>query len=807
MAKNQQNGLTQPLDSEATKNSQPTKLFIPGAEDIAWANPESPSTNNATRREQYNIGQGNTVPESTKIGAYSTVSSTLPKTYTPSYIQQNWDTSADEYMWYIRKLTDYSYSNEGSQRRLEEIQRALAEDGYDATKGIYGQYATDAAKQIAQLDMQLWQLKAQKNRVSNTQSSNAEVIYALAKEVWMWLSMWESVQDIANKLWQEERVIQKIANGQEEELVQLNADYEQEQMRNYLRNREDMDTQIMRNITQFQNTMTNMNYQFDSAIQTLERDAFDAERAAKTSSAIYWMTGTQYTLDRIKTQYQQQMNDLQNTYDYQSANVQMAINNALEDYYTNIQRRAEDYQIERKGLQGYVLQNLQNIQNNIWLTNDQITSSLLTLKSNVEAAQSNAMIQYMSALENWNTALQNAIANAYGLDTSSLGTHQFTSQELGRTSTSTIGNDTNNLWHILASDDWTRIWTYKSANGYTYNVYATREDWLIATQWLLQRAYYGKTLKQAAQKWIWQGKDISWALSVLKQLWLDPNAILSDENVRKFMEAIGRREWTIKAGETLDDWVKWWKNLSWYWTWTSLVWWEWTTSTWYNENYTQDFDVYLTKWTPWFSSAAQEKILSAFGSWDNFVNQAKAYQRVKTKDDAKSMLDSLKELEWLQASWDAIWALQKINIWTIWLWEKGQNVLTALSNLWQWDVADVYARYNTVSAQWFVDTLINSKKKWAAYWQLSDAEWNALRSAWSHLTLKNPKNFESSLSEMISNIYANLKELGYSDDEIRSYLMNWNTQININSSLSFPNSVATWAWNNVWFVDFQAYNQ
>jgi hypothetical protein len=35
MAKNQQNGLTQPLDSEATKNSQPTKLFIPGAEDIA----------------------------------------------------------------------------------------------------------------------------------------------------------------------------------------------------------------------------------------------------------------------------------------------------------------------------------------------------------------------------------------------------------------------------------------------------------------------------------------------------------------------------------------------------------------------------------------------------------------------------------------------------------------------------------------------------------------------------------------------------------------------------------------------------
>mgnify|MGYP007111684179 CR=1 FL=1 len=75
MAKNQQNGLAQNLDSEATKNSQPNKLFIPGARNIPGADPEQPSINNATRREQYAIeNQGNTVPESTKIGAYDTVS-------------------------------------------------------------------------------------------------------------------------------------------------------------------------------------------------------------------------------------------------------------------------------------------------------------------------------------------------------------------------------------------------------------------------------------------------------------------------------------------------------------------------------------------------------------------------------------------------------------------------------------------------------------------------------------------------------------------------------------------------------------
>ena len=78
--------------------------------------------------------------------------------------------------------------------------------------------------------------------------------------------------------------------------------------------------------------------------------------------------------------------------------------------------------------------------------------------------------------------------------------HQFSESEV-RT-WDTIWNDINSIWHILQSEDWIRIWTYKSSNGYTYNVYANREDWIKATENLLKRWYYWMTLWDAAQKWI-----------------------------------------------------------------------------------------------------------------------------------------------------------------------------------------------------------------------------------------------------------------------------------------------------------------
>ena len=801
MAKNQQNGLAQNLDSEATKNSQPNKLFIPGARNIPGADPEQPSINNATRREQYAIEtQGSTVPESTKIGAYDTVS--------PVISTDRWTTpdsdSRNQYTWYIKKLKGNSFITTEYDKLRKEIEDSLRAKGIDTTKEIYGSMITDYVNKAIQAEYDMWALSAQMSGLTDTQAYNVKLIDTLTKETWAALAQWKSIPEIAQALGQDERVIQKIAQGKHAELIQLSQEYEDEQMRKYIRYKEDLDTQIARNITQYQNAKTNLDYQFNSAMSTLKNSLFDAEWTARGTAAWLWMTGTSYLLDRIQNQYNNQMMDLQNTYEYQSANAQIAINNALEDYTTNVKRYMEDYSTAIKEIQSYVYDNYLRLSSQMLSAADQL-KALSQVKANVEEMKANAIVSAAASLEDWNTALYNLIANTYWLDSTDFTTHQFTNAELGRTSSSTIWNDTNNLWHILASDDWTRIWTYKSANGYTYNVYATREDWLLATQWLLQRAYYGKTLKQAAQKWIWQGKDISWALSVLKQLWLDPNAILSDENVRKFMEAIGRREWTIKAGETLDDWVKWWKNLSWYWTWTWLVWWEWTT--WYNENYTEDYDTYLKKWTDWFKKASQDALIQKFGSWDNFVANAKAYQKVKTKQDAATMLDSLKTMQDLRNAWWELSAPQKAELWTIWLTAWWENWLTALSNLWWWDISDVYAKFNTVSAQWFIDTLVQSKKNWAAYGQLSDAEWSKINKARSELTLRNPGKFDNVLWNMISNIYSNLKELWYSDEEISSYLWSTNTQINITSNLSFPNSVATWAWNNVWFVDFQAYNQ
>jgi hypothetical protein len=50
------------------------------------------------------------------------------------------------------------------------------------------------------------------------------------------------------------------------------------------------------------------------------------------------MTGTKYTLDRIQAQYNQQMRDVTDSYQYQSAKAQIDINRAIEDYGKNMER-------------------------------------------------------------------------------------------------------------------------------------------------------------------------------------------------------------------------------------------------------------------------------------------------------------------------------------------------------------------------------------------------------------------------------------------------------------------------------------
>ena len=460
MAKNQQNWIVQNLDSEATKNSQPNKLFVPGSKSIPGADPEQPSINNATRREQYNIGTSD-VPQSTRIGGYDTVAAEMPKSYYPK--QQ---TTTEDYLWAIKKLPGFSYYTNDLDQKFKEVEQELRTKWIDTTKEVYGEYMTEAAKQMAAINMQLGQLQAQESQITNTQASNAMLVYTLAKEVWSGLAQWQSIQQIAQNLWQEERVIQKIANNQAEELVQLNADYEEEQLRSYLRNREDLDIDIARNIAQYNNLQKNLDYQFDSAMETLRRNEFDAKRAAQETAGIYGMTGTEYTLNRIQKQYDQQMWDIKNTYNYQSASAQMAINNALEDYSKNLKRRAEDYAQARKGIQGYALQTIMNIENNIWLSADQMAQALTTAYKNVTAAQSNAMSTYLEAIEDGNTKLASQVAQAYGLNVTGAWTKRT---ERNNNPTAMITAYAKMLWWVL----WTDYEIWDSFTGEDWRTYYT----------------------------------------------------------------------------------------------------------------------------------------------------------------------------------------------------------------------------------------------------------------------------------------------------------------------------------------------
>lgn len=809
MAKNQQNWITQPLDSEATKNSQPTKLFIPWATSIPGADPEQPSINPETRREQYNIenrtptydrGANSDVPESTKIGWYNTVAWSIPKSYYP---QQQ--TTTEDYLWAIKKLPGFSYYTNDFDNQLKEVEKSLREQGIDTTKDIYGQYMTEAAQQMATINMQLGQLKAQESQVTNTQATNAKLVYTLAKEVWSGLAQGQSISQIAQNLWQEERVIQKIANNQTEELVQLNADYEEEQLRSYLRNREDLDIDIARNIAQYNNIQKNLDYQFDSAMETLRRNEFDAKRAAKETSGIYGMTGTEYTLNRIQKQYDQQMWDIKNTYNYQSASAQMAINNALEDYSNNLKRRAEDYAQARKGIQGYALQTIMNIENNIGLSADQMAQALTTAYKNVTAAQSNAMSTYLEALDNWNTILASQIANAYGLW--DLTTTKFTDSMLNRGNFKTVWESTNSIGNILASNDGIRIGTYTNPkNWYTYNVYATREDGLNAAKQLLHgKRYRWKTMKEIAQTWTWNSNPTT-AWAVMQEEGLNLSDVLTEENIDKLLIAMWRREGTLQKWQTLDDWLAWWQDLSSYKPQSSI--WGVSTEAWdYFSWDTGLYEQYLA-WKNISSIMAAVKKNSDYGATEtervtNFTRAAQAYQRVASKESAWNMIKSLSNMAELKNSWDNLSDAQKKEIWTIGLSEWWQNYLIWRSNLlWWWKIASVYTKYATVSAQWFIDTLVDSKKEWAAYWQLSDKEWDSLRSAWSSLSLKNPNEFGEKLDDMINNIVANLRELWYTDEEIAKAM--WTTNLNPQQTSTTFNTTGRYgSGQTIWAIPWQ----
>lgn len=273
----------------------------------------------------------------------------------------------------------------------------------------------------------------------------------------------------------------------------------------------------------------------------------------------------------------------------------------------------------------------------------------------------------------------------------------------------TIWNDINSIWHILASNDWIRVWTYQSPNWYTYNVYANREDWIKATEQLLRNSYYWMTLWDAAQKWIGKGKDITAAKNVIRNAWLKLSDKLSDSNARAFIEAMGTWEWTLKW-KSLDDWAKWGKDLSWYGNW-------WTSS--FDNSMSKAYDEYAE------AKSSKEKAAVAARYWkttEQMDKEAYQYDWWRNAEDVKSLVDEIdKMLDWEIEIPSARQRMDTADTWEL-------DPITSFFIPWSSKQSNrnwLYS-HNLIHDTLWMKKLIELKSRGATFWALSDPEREAI---------------------------------------------------------------------------------
>lgn len=817
--KNKEKGLTQNLDSTATTNSEPTKDMNAWSGTIKYADPQSPSTNPATRREKYNlesdffiprhlqpgnveynpIEQDNsTITDSTKIGVYDTIS--------PIIQQPHWTTQDTPTSWIIKDKGSFSYGVQWGDSALELIKKSLEEAWVDSTSEVYWPVKTKAVQDYLSSQYALGELMNQQTWILNKQSPDVQRIIDLSEEVAMARALW--INDpaiIAKQLKQEERVIQKIMNWEASDLVTLNQEYVDKQLKDYIRAGEDYTTNIQRNLVQFQNAKQNLDYQFNSAMDTIKRSLFDSERAAKWTAAWLWMTGTKYLIDRIQTQYQQQMDDLQNTYDYQSATAQLAINNALEDYTTNMMRLSEDYDEAYKVVQQNVLATMQNLNNQVWLTIKQQSDILTNLQTNVAQMKAEALSTYLSWLEAGNQTFSNAIANAYGLSWIELswmwwyypGT--WAEGDLrGRLGT-WIANKTNNVWSIKVSATsealkklWDEAWIkytneWISNQEWAFWTFETVQDWIKALGLALKWRNWSATPRYLKNNGSWAMADLP---SNLRDKKINE---MTDEEFNQLLWSIIKWE-NVQAYNALKSWLGWV-----LWTWWE--WWEWWQAT-YDKSYVKDYDRYLTNWRDSFKKSTQESLIQQFWSMDNFIRNAQEYsEAVIQPQQAQTFQDSLDIIVEFNKAWNKLSDRQRWLVKTLWVKDSYQNWL--YSN----DVNNAVNLYRQLMAQWFIQNIIDSKKKWATYGPLSDNEWGEIKNAYSSMKLNAPEYVQWNIDYMIYDLSTAITELWWTPDveswlqrDIGSLYNNPNTKSEFNTpwaAYTWAGSVASWT-NYTW---------
>lgn len=568
--KNSNKGITTGLDSQATQKPQPSKQMNAGSVSIPWADPNVPSKNNATRRAEYGI--------QTNFENYMNWLSTDQKTKLREGVQtlRSQGKNEAEINSYLNQLaqgmTPQQPENKvgnvnptGSFATYQSNYTYGKDSVMDEQMAIYDKANTKNETALAGLLLETDALKAKSSNVNDVRNLINEITQAYRKGIY-------DTNTIAKQLWVDPNYVKLVQQGKAAELVHLSDDFRNKMMKGYDWQREDYDISQKRLEEDYNLSMRRLESQYSSAMQRLHRDMFDSQWASNVGSAVAGLSGSQYAYDSLKAKHEQAINDMKNEYNFANEATKMALNRATQDYAKNIERLDFQYAEGMKEIQASVLAQFQQIDSKIWLTVEQMANSYWSLLQNVATAKNKIVWDYIKALWAGQEEYARQISNLWGLwlDPNS---HNFTDKDLWRTwsavkqkdwttkrvSNINIPNATNNFGNIIykawANEVW-RVGSYTSQNGRTYNVYWSRADGYNAAKALLKRAYYGMKINDAIGKWInWSWSAPKRAAEIAQSNGLSLSEVLSDSNADKLLLSMGQWEWSLRSGQTIEQWI------------------------------------------------------------------------------------------------------------------------------------------------------------------------------------------------------------------------------------------------------------
>ena len=673
-------GIITGLDSDATTNSQPSGNMNAWNNKINGANPSSPSTNNATRREQYNVDKNNYSLAEQEWNMshpglpYPKGDTMISEGYTDK-IWPNYSTSKPTEQTGKRELKSY-YSDLWGKEALERINATFNEKGINTAgqyfEEIYWEAQATALSNAMQANVDLWKALTEYRWFLWHTSTNADFVRTLANTIYeavaynMEHGITNDINEIAKNTWATPEEVQAVLTGDAYRLIELTDEYKNREFRQYYRKWEDLTLEMQYNRDTFMNSKNNLDYQFNSTMDKLEKSLFDAQQ-------------------------------------YQSAQAQLNINYALENYTNAMVRLDQDLDYITQDAQKLALQTITNLNSAVAMTATEQKQVLLKLQSDIDAIKSQWLQSALTQLEKGNTALSKQIAEAYGLsDLTSVtttwgGTYTPSSQE---------------------SVDWA-LYTITSSTSYANGKkIRSWECWTIVNDYLwMIGAWFKISYASDMEKYInYRGTDPAvWSI-----VYFAPGSLSwMSEGWKKFwhvaiVTGVNKEKWTITVRES---------NAS-----TGIRTHEYNMS-----------DVYgYFEPAQWYSSTED---WTDYSEYDAEVNDKyNILSTLKTELEAVDFDQNRKKLAKQNWEWNNIKSLDAFE--TLWNWgirtmwalfsqavdadakyhsEALQIISGAPKTMWALDtvVTDFARIYNKN----FIDYLIQSKGQGATFWNLTEWEW------------------------------------------------------------------------------------